>query len=298
VAVGFDILGFAFPARGDRVTLARAGDASGVEISVEMGEHAGLLPSDPDRNTASVALRSLLEARGVTGSFELRISKGIPIAAGLGGSAASAVAATVAGAALVGGARDPAALLPHALDGEAEASGGRHADNVVPSLFGGFTAVLPDLRVVPLPCPPDLRCVVVHPRRRVETRAAREALGETVPLARHVEQSGWLTGVLAALHAGDEELLAASLRDVVVGPQRSHLFPGLEAAREAAREAGALGCAVSGAGPSVFALVGRDGDPERVGRAVARELGADGTPTSVWWAPLGGAGARVETGVA
>lgn len=330
LAVGFDVLGFAFPVLGDRVTASlRPRPASATGRSPGEGSRAvsvevvGLatIPLDPVRNTASVAARALLdhltervrfdhlEARDLSGDREapllvdrldegealhLRIEKGIPLSAGLGGSAASAVAAALATNELLGAPLSTEELLPFALKGEAAASGGIHPDNVVPSLVGGVTATLLDdpPRIVPLPVPDGLHAVVAHPHVEVETKGARSLLEPSVPLALHVEQSACLAAFVAALHSGDLDLLGASMKDLVVGPQRMHLVPGFEEARDAAMAAGAIGCAISGAGPSVFAWTDGVGDVETVGAALADHLAAGGTGVDVWDAPVGGPGVR------
>jgi len=340
LAVGFDVLGFAFPVLGDRVTASlrprsappkggspvstsptaasHTPDEPSAVLSVEVIGPA-TIPLDPERNTASVAVRALLdhlaehragrapddrrETRapldrpGEDEGLHLRIEKGIPLSAGLGGSAASAVAAVHAANELLGAPLSREELLPFALEGEAAASGGIHPDNVVPSLVGGVTATLlgDPPRIVPLPVPDGLHAVVAHPHVEVETRSARSLLEPSVPLALHVEQSACLAAFVAALHSGDLELLRASMQDLVVGPQRTHLVPGFEEAREAVMAAGAIGCAISGAGPSVFAWTDCVRDVEAVGTALADHLGAGGTRVDVWDAPVGGAGVRRVT---
>lgn len=292
LAVGFDVLGFAFPVLGDRVTASRRG-TGGEGVTVEV-VGPSTIPVEPDRNTAAVAARALLDHVGEPAGLHLRIEKGIPLSAGLGGSAASAVAAVYAAHELLGAPLSRDELLAFALEGEAVASGGIHPDNVVPSLVGGVTATLlgDPPRVVPLPVPDGLHAVVAHPHLEVETREARTLLEPTVPLALHVEQSACLAAFVAALHSGDLDLLGASMRDLIVGPQRAHLVPGFGEAREAAIAAGAIGCAISGAGPSVFAWTDGPRDVQGVGDALVRHLGGSGTPVDVWDAPVGGPGVR------
>lgn len=292
--VGFDVLGFAFPVVGDRVRVERLSDEGPARVTTVEVVGAEGLPSDPDRNTASVALQALLDETAIHGAFAIHIRKGIPLSAGMGGSAASAVAAVVAGNELLSRPLERPKLLPFALEGEAAASGGYHADNVAPSLLGGLTATTPGTapRVLSLPVP-EVQCVLVHPELEVATRSARAALAETVPLRDYVEQSAHLAHFITALHRGDTNLLRDCMIDVVVAPQRAHLVPGFAAARTAALAAGALGCSIAGAGPSVFAWVADDAAVKGVREALVDSLSRGGAAVDVWTAPPGGSGATV-----
>src|SRR5258707_222726 len=182
VACGFDVLGFPLRAPGDEVTARLA--PAGVTIDDITGDH-GRLPRDPAKNTASVAAQALLHVLGETRGVALTIRKGLPLSSGLGGSAASAVAAVVAVNALVGGNASTDQLVAAALIGEGLGKGGAHPDNIAPAICGGFVLVRhphpPD--IVRLPVPKGLTCVVIHPNLEIETAKARALLGTDVPLA-------------------------------------------------------------------------------------------------------------------
>jgi homoserine kinase len=253
VACGFDVLGFALDTPGDEVTARRAG--GGVRIARIDGD-SGRLPRDASKNTAGVAAQALLRAVGDTGGIELTVSKGLPLSSGLGGSAASAVAAVVAVDALIGSQLPIDTLLTCAFEGERIGAGSAHADNIAPCLYGGFVLVRraspPD--IVRLPVPAGLTAVVVHPDLEIETAKARALLGDSVPLADAIRQWANLGAFVDALHRGDFALLSRSLEDAIAEPRRAPLVPGLAAIKEAAADAGALGCSLSGSGPSLFAL--------------------------------------------
>jgi len=182
VGVGFDMLGLAIAGVGDWVSARRTG-ADGVSIA-EVQDAAGsrhpFLSNKPDENTASLAAASLWRAAGESGGVELVVRKGIPLQSGMGSSAASAVAAAVAANALLERPLPVEALLEHALEGERFASGGLHADNVAPSLFGGMVlcppVLLPD--VVRLPVPAGVSSVLVHPELQVNTAESRQGLSQ------------------------------------------------------------------------------------------------------------------------
>ncbi len=250
VAVGFDLLGHALEGIGDRVTVRRI-DEPVVRVLAIRGVVTDL-PVDAMQNTAGRALSSLRDALGLGWGFAIEIDKGIPLGSGLGGSAASATAALVAANALLDAPLSLSELYPHALEGESAASGSRHGDNVGPQLLGGLVLTTTD-RMVPIPVPPGLTAVVVHPHFVLETRRAREALRGVYALNEFVAQSEGLALVLAGCFRGDFELIGAGLRDVLIEPRRSALIPGFAAVKAAALGAGALGASISGAGPSVFA---------------------------------------------
>lgn len=293
VACGFDVLGFALHEPGDEVT-ARWSDA-GVRID-DIVNDGGRLPRDAGRNTAGVAAAAVLRTIGERRGVALTIRKGLPLSSGLGGSAASAVAAAVAVDALAGVRLPLEVLLSCAFEGERDGAGSAHADNIAPCLYGGFVLVRrpdpPD--VIRLPVPPALTAVVVHPDLEIETASARALLGNTVPLGDAIRQWANLGAFVDALHRGDLPQLARSLEDTIAEPRRAPLVPGLRAIKQAAADAGALGCSLSGSGPSLFALC--DGRPtaERVAaamtRAVVEHIG--GSPQT-YVSPIAAPGARV-----
>ncbi len=292
VAVGFDVLGQSFPVLGDRVRATRS-DVPGVRI-VEISGAAGELPRDAQANTAGRAVRSLFDAGGARFGVELAIDKGIPLGAGLGGSAASAVAAVVAANELLEPPLARPGLLAHAMAGEAVASGSPHADNVAPSLIGGLVLTFgrDPPRIQRIPVPASVRCVVVHPRMFLATREARAILAPTVPLASAIRQLGNLAGFIAGCHAGDLAMIRAACEDVLVEPQRAGLIPGFADVKAAALASGALGCSISGAGPSVFAWCEEASAPAAAAAMVAA-FSRHGLAADPFLAPIGDEGACV-----
>ncbi|WP_312710162.1 homoserine kinase [Stenotrophomonas sp.] len=290
VAVGFDILGHAMAGVGDTVTVRRIADPL-VRIDAIRGSEVAL-PLDAAGNTAGAALMSLREALGLESGFAIEIDKGIPFGSGMGGSAASCVAALVAANALLDSPLPRAALYPHALDGEAVASGGRHGDNVGPLLLGGLALCTAD-RLVPVPVPASWHSLLVHPHAVLETRRARQALQGSYALGEFVAQSANLALVLSGCHRSDPELVKAGLRDVLVEPRRAGLIAGFDAAKAAALAAGAMGAGISGAGPSVFAWF-EDADRARAAAAPVRAaFAAAGLDSEAWVSPLDAPGAHL-----
>jgi homoserine kinase len=278
VACGFDVLGFPMEEPGDFVTARFT--ASGVQIDEIIGDH-GRLPREAEKNTAGVAARAMLEAAGDRRGVALTIRKGLPLSSGLGGSAASAAAAVVAVNALIGGNASIDTLVRCALEGEGLGAGGAHPDNIAPAICGGFVLVRhpnpPD--IVRLPVPAGLTVVVVHPDLEIETARARALLGTTVPLADAIRQWANLGALVHGLHVGDFALISRALEDSIAEPRRAPLVPGLAAIKRAAVDAGALGCSLSGSGPSIFALCRDRATADRVApamtAAVSKEIGGE-----------------------
>ncbi|MBV9318097.1 MAG: homoserine kinase [Gammaproteobacteria bacterium] len=292
VAIGFDILGFAIDTLGDRVTVSRR-DAPGVEVSAVRGV-AGELPREARDNTAGRALLALQEALHLSFGFQVEIDKGIPLGSGLGGSAASAVAAVVAANALLPQPLSRLELLQFAMAGEAVASGARHADNIAPSLFGGLvlTVGIDHPRVKQIPVPSGIRAVIVHPHMFLATAKARAILKLSVELSDFVWQTAHLAGFISGCYTDDLDLIRASFEDVVIEPQRAALIPGFQEVRRGAMEAGALGCSISGAGPSMFAWT-LEGTVPAVLAAMRREFARQSLATDHWVVELASPGARL-----
>lgn len=253
VAVGFDMLGHSVSVIGDRVSARRVPEPTVRITSIEGCETE--LPREVERNTATRAAASLMREARTDFGLEIDIYKGIPLESGLGGSAASAVAAVVAANALLPSPLQRLDLLRFALDGEEAASGARHLDNVAASLLGGLVLVIgvDAPRVVTIPVPSSLRCVLVHPHLKVSTRQARTMLREVVPLHDCIRQNMNLAGFLAGCYTGDLDVIKATFEDVIVEPQRRQLIPGFGSVKARALAEGALGCSIAGAGPTVFA---------------------------------------------
>jgi homoserine kinase len=253
------------------------------------------LPDGVDQNTALAAAAAVLGAARADFGVSLSVHKGIPLAAGMGGSAASAVAAAVAVNALLGSPFSQHQLFVLALEGERIASDPPHWDNVMASLLGGLVLAArrsPPL-LAPLTPPVDITSILLHPAAKIETRAARSLLEPCVPLELLVEQSRRLGAFIAGCAANDHDLIRAGLEDVVVEPQRQHLLPILPVVKAAALSAGALGCSFSGSGPSVFAWA-PDAAAAAVEDAMAWAFMEGGLAARSYCAPINSAGARVE----
>ena len=295
VACGFDVLGFALGSPGDEVT-ARFIDGPPLVRIDDIAGDEGRLPLDATKNTAGIAAWALLTALGDRRGIALSIRKGLPLSSGLGGSAASAVAAVVAVDALLGANASRELLFTCAFEGEQVGAGSAHGDNIAPCLYGGFVLVRhtnpPD--IVRLPVPDGLVSVVVHPHLEIETAHARALLGDSVRLADAIQQWANLGAFVDALHRADFGLLARSLEDRVAEPRRASLVPGFNAIKAAAVSAGALGCSLSGSGPSMFALCRGAEQARGVAEAMTEAATrAVGSAPETYVSPIVAQGARV-----
>jgi homoserine kinase len=275
---GLDILGLALAGAGDAVT-AEWTDVPGIQI-LEPGHPD--LPSDPERHASGLAASAVLARHegwggGRRRGIALTVTKGLPLCGGQGGSAASAVAGAVAVNALLGQPLDSRALVAACLDAE-EIVSGRHADNIITSLLGGIVLIrcLDPLDTVRLPVPRDLWVVVVRPDQQVRTADARAVLPAEIPRAVALYQAAQVAAMVAALAASDYELLGRAIDDRIAEPVRAGLLPGFREAKAAALKAGALGCSISGSGPSAFALVRGREVGLTVGSAMERAYGSSG----------------------
>jgi len=295
--VGYDVLGLAFDAVRDRV-VAHVSKAPGVRLGAVTGL-VSRLPETVERNTALRAAAAVLDRANAGFGLVLSIDKQAPMSAGMGGSAASAVAATVASAAAVRQAGGPALatadLLACAIEGERASADPPPWDNVMASLLGGLVIAARESvdAVVRLPVPRGLVAVLVHPALKVQTQSAREALSPEAPLKTAVEHSRRIAAFLAGCTTNDHALIRLGLEDLLIEPQRAPLVPGLAEVKQAALDAGALGGGLSGSGPSVFALA-PEGRAADVGAAMQGAFQAKDTPCDLYQSILDAEGAREE----
>ena len=297
VAVGFDMLGLALAGVGDRVS-ARRIDGSAITVAEVRGLDGELHPylsTKADENTASIAAQAMWDACGETGGAELKVFKGVPLQSGMGSSAASAVAAVVAVNALLSEPLPVADLLPFALKGEEYASGGLHADNVAPSLLGGMILCPPVLlpETIRLPTPVGVSAVLLHPNLQVNTAHARRSLARGYSMQQWISQQGYLAGFIAACASSDIDMISKTLKDVVIEPQRSAAVSCFDAVTEVARRSGALGCSLSGSGPSIFALV-EDKYASNLATSMEQECRAQGIECQSWVSSMNAPGAHLE----
>jgi homoserine kinase len=252
VGSGFDILGFALGNRGDIIEVLPNNEKSLRIINKSDTD----LPLNPAKNVASVAVAALLGEIESEQGFDLVFHQKISPGRGIGSSAASSAGSVFAVNELLGRPFTLKQLVAFAMQGEKIASGVAHADNVAPALLGGFTLIRSyhPLDIIQLPSPEDLLCTIAHPDIIVRTEDSRKILLKEIQLKDAVIQWGNVAGLVSGLYTNDYELIGRSLQDVIIEPVRALLIPGFDTIKKAVVKAGALGCSISGSGPSIFAL--------------------------------------------
>ncbi len=297
LAVGFDMLGLAIAGVGDRVS-AQKTDSPGISLAEVCGLNGKPHPdlsTDPAHNTASIAARALWDEHGGDGGIELRIFKGVPLQSGMGGSAASAVAAAVAVNALLDSPLPVEKIIPYALEGEKYASGGLHSDNVAPSLMGGMILCPQVLapEIIQLTAPDGVSAVVVHPELQVNSAQSRRGLAKNYSMEQWLSQQGYLAGFIAACASNDIALIGKTLRDVIIEPQRVAAVSCFDAVKGAAEKGGALGVSLSGSGPTIFALCETDA-AENLAASMQQACRSEGIDCQSWISPMNAPGAYLE----
>lgn len=252
ISCGFDVLGVALDTIGDEMIIRKTKE-KGIRISKLEGQD---LPMETHLNVAGVAGLALLSVSDYDGGFEIEIYKNIKAGSGIGSSAASSAGAVWGMNQLLDKPFSSLELVKFAMEGERLASGVAHADNVAPALFGGFTLVrsYEPLDIISLPTPDELFATVIHPQIEVKTSDSRKILKTTISLEDGIKQWGNLGGLVAGLFTSDYELISRCLEDHIVEPIRSILIPGFDTVKTTAIKNGALGCGISGSGPSIFSF--------------------------------------------
>ncbi len=293
VSCGFDVLGLAVQAPGDEVLLS-LNNSKEVTIKEIIGDE-GRLPLEANKNTAGVAVIEYLKSIGVNQGVEITLYKNLPLGSGMGSSAASGVAAVVAINHLMGALLKREELLPFAIEAERIACGSAHADNAAPSLLGGLILVRQNhpLDIVTIPTPKELVCVLVHPQIEVKTKDARSVLKATITLKDGITQWANTAALVAGMMKEDYELIGRSLVDVVAEPLRADLIPGFRKVKEVAIQNGALGCGISGSGPSIFCLCRGVENAKRAGDTIQQEFNAMNLNSEIYISEVNRKGAYV-----
>ncbi len=292
IGPGFDIMGFAINEPGDEIILKR-NDSNEIRITAITGDE-GKLPLDPVKNTATVAMQALLDKLGLKVGVDVQINKKMGLGSGLGSSAASAVAGVYALNLLLETNLSKDELLAPALAGEAVASKAIHADNVAPCLYGGFILIrgYDPIDIIEITTPKNLFCSVIYPDIEIKTCEARAILPKDVSLKDTITQCGNASGLIAGLMSNDLDLIGRSLNDVIVEPVRANLIKGYSEIKESALSAGAIGCSISGSGPSIFALSDSIEKGMQINEAMKKAAEKNGLTSQIYLSPINSVGPR------
>ena len=252
VGPGFDLMGFALSEPGD-ILMVRKNKLNEIKIINESNVELPLLP---EKNVASVAVKSLLNTLGINQGFDLVFEKKINPGSGIGSSAASCTAAVMAVNHLLRSKLKENELIRHALQGEFIASGSIHADNIAPAMIGGFILIrsYDPIDIIRLKVPEKLICTIVHPHIEIKTAESRKLIPVTIPTKDSIAQSGNAAALIAGIINADYPLIGRSLHDRIAEPVREKLIPGYTSLKLKLKDSGILGMNISGSGPSIFAL--------------------------------------------
>ena len=253
VCCGFDVLGFSIAGLGDELIITES-DSNKVNIIKVNGYE---VPLSNEKNTASVAARSLLDFLDINRGFDIEINKNIKPGSGIGSSAASAVGAGYGINELLGSPLKRQELLKFAMQGEFVSSKTAPADNVASSLYGGLILVnnRENYNVIKLPVPKNLYAVIHHPLLEIKTSDSRDVLPKTVDLKIASEQLASIGGFIHSLHKGDFDLMRLMLKDYLVENYRAEYVPLFKEIKNISEHNKAICCSISGSGPSLFSLV-------------------------------------------
>ena len=291
VGCAFDILGFALQNVGDEM-IFRKTDKPGIKI---ISKGLGNLPTEPEKNVAGVVAIEMLKLNSESYGLEIEINKLINPGSGMGSSAASASGAAFGINKLFGWNYNAHELVHFALQGEKLASGAVHADNVAPAITGRFALIRchNPLDMVVIDSPDDLYCTIIHPQIEIKTIEARKILPKQITLENAVTQWGNIAGLISGLYQSDYELISRSLADVIVEPVRADLIPRFYKLKNAALEAGALGCSIAGSGPAVFAFSKGEKIADEVKNAFNDVFSETGIDFNLFVSKIGNQGSRI-----
>ena len=293
ISCGFDVLGCCLDAIGDEMIIRKSSE-KGVKITKIIGED---LPLETDKNVAGVAALALLKKinHNIQYGFEIEIHKKIKPGSGIGSSAASAAGVVFAMNEILNQPFNKLELVEFAREGERLACGSPIADNVAPAIFGGFTLVksTDPLKIIELPSLKGLYATIIHPQIEIKTEDSRSILPSKVELSIAVKQWANLGSLIHALHTNDYLLFSESLTDYIVEPHRSKLIPDFKKVKENAIKAGALGCGISGSGPSIFTFSKNAQIAENVANTMNKVYVENGIPYQTYISTINNEGIKI-----
>ena len=300
---GFDVFSLAFESPRDTVTLRRDDSSGGRKGGVRIGKLTGLeVPRSESENGACIVCSEMAKQFDVKVSLVLDLDKKVPIGRGMGSSGASAAAAAVAMNELLGLRLDQDELIFYAGKGEGATSGSRHYDNVAASILGGFAVVRGGAgkpTATKFDPPPRLAVCVATPSvdlPRRKTEYARSLIPASIPFESVVANVANASLMVAGMAKKDIGLIGRGMSDTIVEPARKVMIPGYDLVKSLAMKAGAEGVCISGAGPSMLAIVDKKkSDPKKVLEAMQKAFEKSGVESS-GYVTKAGRGARVVKG--
>jgi len=254
IGCGFDILGFSVDCLYDIVRIQHRSDFQGIKLKVLNNNK---LPEDPSKNTAGYAVKEYLKQYHLKEhGLLVELDKRLPLGSGMGSSAASSAAALLAVNAIFDHLATTEELFKIGLRCEELACGSAHGDNIAPSLFGGVTLIKHSdpMKIISLPIPNGLYCLLIHPEVEVNTQKARAVLPVDVPLSLAVKQWSNIGSLISGFCLKDKQLIKESLSDYLIEDKRASFIPLFYEMREIALKKDVFNLSISGSGPTVFSF--------------------------------------------
>lgn len=294
-AVGFDLMGFALSGVGDKVHLQKRDDKQLVIKQIYGVLTEKDLSLDVDKNVCGAVIKKFLQDHQLSIGLDITIEKGIPLGSGIGGSAASSVAAILAVNEFLSQPLAKDQLIDYAIYGESLISGGvYHGDNAVPAMFGGLVLLQNSKPCEFIQLPHlGLYASVVVPDLKVETKEARKLIDVPFTIKEFVAQSAKTAAIISALYEGDLVRFKKHFTDVLIEPKRKVLIKGFDQAKESAIRLGALGFGISGSGPALFALSRNENDAMMAANELVRVFAKEGLLAEKYITSLSAKGGQI-----
>ena len=253
LSCGFDVLGLCLDNPFDEIEVIKKPKKE-VVIDIIDSSYSNI-PSNPKENTGGVPALCIIDDLNLDFGFNIKIKKGIPLCGGLGSSASTASGVVFAINKLLNDKLSIKQMLKYSLKGESVSVVNPHADNIAPCLLGGLTLIrdTKSLDIVKVPIS-DYYISLIHPHLHISTQEARNMLPKNIKLSSAITQWGNIAGLVLGFTLNDNKLISRSMNDVIIEPVRSSLIEGFDHIKNNALALGALGCSISGSGPTIFAL--------------------------------------------
>ena len=270
LSCGYDILGLCLDKPFDEIEISKISEKNIILESIKTD--FSNIPINPKQNTGGLPAILIQEDLNLNHGFKISIKKGVPLFGGMGSSAATAVGVVYGINKLLGNPLDNNDIIKYALEGEKISSDTPHADNIGPCLLGGLVLIkgTNPLDLIQLPIGP-LYVSIIHPDIQISTKIARELLPKSITMKKAIKQWSNIAALTYGFTVNDHNIIKRSMHDNIIEPVRSKLIPGFNKIQYAANKEGALGCSISGSGPSIFALSQNKNEAEKVLLAMKKE---------------------------
>ena len=253
LSCGFDVLGLCIKNPFDEIKITKNNDCN-VVISIQDSPFSDI-PDNPNQNTGGIPAQLIIDHYNLDFGFNIDIKKGIPLCGGLGSSAATAAGVVYGINEILDKKLSFSNMIKYALEGEKLSSDSPHADNIGPCIAGGLVLIrdTKSLDLINIPID-NYYFAIIHPDILINTKSARKILPKKIDLDSAIKQWGNVASLTYGFSSKNIDLIKKSMKDYIIEPVRSKLIPAYDNIKNTALDNGAIGCSISGSGPSVFAL--------------------------------------------